>query len=142
MRIIILLVFLFSVSALHSTELPKDRATFKALMKPMIADNVYAYKNCISDINVLCARAAEGQTFGEFHDEGDNHGSGKLPWDKFLELNELSKETKRTDKVTAETIYARSISNTGARKQKELNESMDNGASTEESNAEEMQESE
>ena len=142
MRILILLVFLFSVSALHSTELPNDRAAFKALMKPMIADNVYAYKDCMSDINVLCARAVEGQTFGEFHDEGDNHGSGKLPWDKFLELNELSKETKRTDEVTAQTIYARSISNTGARKQKELDEAKETEEKTEESNTVEMQETE
>ena len=115
MRIKTLLVSILAIVASMSTSLATDRATYKSMMKSKFAENIYAYKDCPQDLTVLCARAEEGQTFGEFYDEGEKYGAGKLSWEKFLELNNLNQETKRSDEVTAKTYYARSISKRGAR---------------------------
>lgn len=136
MRIKILLTSLLTIAALMTVSLANDRATYKSLIKPKFAENTYAYKDCISDLTVLCARAEEGQTFGEFYDDGEKHGAGKLSWDKFLELNNLNQDTKRSDMVTAKMIYARSISNRGAREQQKSNPSAENETKTNAANEE------
>ncbi len=142
MRIKILFLSILAIVVSTSTSFANDRATYKSMMKSKFAENTYAYKECPQDLTVLCARAEEGQTFGEFYDDGDKYGAGKLSWKKFLELNNLNQDTKRSDKVTAKVIYARSISKTGARDQQKSNPSTEKEAITKPSEVQSVQSSE